>query len=486
MKKLFTLLLLFQTLLFGCATCQLMIPTVEMKINIEIDKTKLHTIHMQWNFSDTYSAEMITQYDKNKNKILDEKELAVIQKAMLDYLVPKKMLTKIMYDSVETSDIEPINKNFTTKMVNGFLVFSYDAEVAIDVKDNASLSFAFEDNESYFSFVVTKLNVSENDFSHTQNLYLFTASVLFHMPHGEATNALVVPQSEAKNLPETQTKNEIKVESNQTKQEIISTSQEKSSTQANILKESIAKIKSLFESIKDEKNPLTYMALLFFAYLYGLIHALGPGHGKTLVASYFLSNERSYSKALFVSLAIGIVHTFSAFILTLVIYFLVNTFLAQFLNDAVLYTTKISAIIIIFIALYLIYKKYKIYKQIQQEQKKPTYSFSTTPHISACGCASCKVDNNSTDMALIVSAGIIPCPGTVTIFIFSLSLGLYYAGFLSAFVMSLGMSTIIFFSAMLSVAVRKKTSNSTNNVKKYLEYGSLVVILLLGIILLFT
>ncbi|MCX6053130.1 MAG: DUF1007 family protein [Campylobacterales bacterium] len=486
MKKLLLLtLLLSQTLLFSCATCQLMIPTVEMHIKLEIDKTKLHTIHMQWNFSDTYSAEMITQYDKNKNKILDEKELAVIQKAMLDYLVPKKMLTKIMYDSVKTSDIEPKYKNFSTKMVNGFLVFSYDAEVAIDVKENASLSFAFEDNESYFSFVVTKLNVSENDFSHTQNLYLFTASVLFHMPTSEATNALGVPTSEVINAPKVPTQNEVKKESNQTKKEIITAPQE-NSTQANLLKESIVKIKSLFESIKDEKNPLTYMALLLFAYLYGLIHALGPGHGKTLVTSYFLSNERSYSKAFFVSLAIGVVHTFSAFILTLVIYFLVNTFLAQFLNDAVLYTTKISAVIIIFIALYLIYKKYKVYKQIQQEQTKPTYSFSTTPHISACGCASCKVDNNSTDMALIISAGIIPCPGTVTIFIFSLSLGLYYAGFLSAFVMSLGMSTIIFFSAMLSVAVRKKTSNSTNNVKKYLEYASLCVILVLGIVLLFT
>lgn len=223
-----------------------------------------------------------------------------------------------------------------------------------------------------------------------------------------------------------------------------------------------------------------------FAYLYGVIHALGPGHGKTLVASYFLSNEKSYSRALFVSLAIGVVHTFSAFILTLIIYFMVNTFLSSFLNDTVFYTTKISAIIIITIALYLLYKKYKAYKAIQEAKKQPSFHFSTTPHANTCSCGSCKVDEKSTDMALIVSAGIIPCPGTVTIFIFSLSLGLYYAGFLSALVMSLGMSTIIFFSAILSVAVRKKTAEGNGNLKKYLEYGSLVIILLLGTFLLFT
>lgn len=52
--------------------------------------------------------------------------------------------------------------------------------------------------------------------------------------------------------------------------------------------------------------------------------------------------------------------------------------------------------------------------------------------------------------------------------------------------MSLGMSTIIFFSAILSVAVRKKTSQGSGNLKKYLEYGSLIIILLLGVVLLFT
>ncbi|MEA3371908.1 MAG: hypothetical protein U9Q40_11265, partial [Campylobacterota bacterium] len=251
--------------------------------------------------------------------------------------------------------------------------------------------------------------------------------------------------------------------------------------QEDILSTTIGEVKSLFESIKDENNPMTYMLLLFFAYIYGVVHALGPGHGKTLVGSYFLSNDRSYSKALSISLAIGVVHTFSAFFLTLIIYYVVETFLAQFMGETIYYTTKVSALIIIGIALYLLYKKYKAYKSIE---KKSAYNFTTQPHTVTCSCSSCKVDDNSTDIPLIISAGIIPCPGTVTIFIFSLSLGLYYVGFMSALVMSLGMSSVIFVSALISVAVRKKTSNYNNNLKKYLEYGSLVIILLLGVLLL--
>jgi len=472
MKKLILVyFLLFQTLLYGCATCQLMTPTAEIALDLKIDNKKLVNIHTQWKFSDIYSDEMLKQYDKNANAKLDSNELDMMLKAMLDYLIPKKMITKVQYANYEDNEslsIKPNYKNFDLKMKNNLLVFSYDSFVDLEVREKLMLSFAFEDDESFFRFITSSVtvNTEENGLNYEKNLYLFTASIFFSY----------APLEAKKEIPK------IKKEQNQTvipkiqKQEDVQTA----TLQENMLKSSIEEIKSLFESIKDEKNPLTYMFLLFFAYIYGAVHALGPGHGKTLVGSYFLSNERSYSKALFISLAIGVVHTFSAFLLTLIIYYVVDTFLAQFLDESIYYTTKISALIIVGIALYLIYKKYKAYKIIE---KTPTMSFSATPHATTCSCSSCKVDSNSTDAALIISAGIIPCPGTVTIFIFSLSLGLYYAGFLSALVMSLGMSTIIFVSALISVAIRKKTSNYNSNLKKYLEYGSLAVILLLGLFL---
>jgi ABC-type nickel/cobalt efflux system permease component RcnA/ABC-type uncharacterized transport system substrate-binding protein len=463
MKKLIIIyIFILKAALFGCATCQVMVPAAEIKIDFNADQKRVGDVHIEWHFSDLYSNEILAQYDKNKNAVLDESELKIILKAKLDYLLPKNMLTKITYSKDEKEvEIKPKYKNFNLKTVEGFLVFSYDAHLDLALFDKSILSFLFEDDEGFFGFVVTELNVGKSELYHTANTYLFSGSIFF--------SAMPV-----QTVQDVNTTDEAKIKTEQ-----------KESMQENILQKSISKIKSLFESIKDEKNPLTYMTLLFFSYIYGVIHALGPGHGKTLVASYFLSNERSYAKALFVSLSIGVVHTFSAFLLTLLVYFVLDSLLGRFLDNAVFYTTKISAIIIIAIALYLFYKKFKIYKKIKKTEAKTLYNFSATPHISTCGCSSCKVEKDSTDAALIISAGIIPCPGTVTIFIFSLSLSLYYAGFLSALVMSLGMSTIIFISAVLSVAVRKKASNSNGKIKKYLEYASLSIILLLGTLLLF-
>lgn len=469
MKKIIFTILLFRTLLFSCATCQLMVPTAEISIDVDMNASKLEKVRLKWGFSDIYSKEILSQYDKNQNQTLDKEELNLILQAMLDYLLPKKMLTKINYalEDKNATRIKPSYTNFKLAMENDFLTFTYDALVKTDIKDKSSLSFSFEDDEAYFGFGIADINIHGTSFQHTQNIYLFTAFLLFS--ESALENSIQASPTQKPSIVK-----EIKA------------IEKEPTLQSNILQESITKIKSLFESIKDEKDPLSFMLLLLFAYIYGLIHALGPGHGKTLVASYFLSNERSYSKALFVSIAIGFVHTFSAFILTLTIYFFVNTFLASFMSDALFFTTKISALIIISIALYLLYTKYRAYKQIQQVSKGPALKFSTVPHVSTCACNSCKVENNSTDMALIISAGIIPCPGTTTIFIFAISLGLYYVGFLSAFVMSLGMSTIIFFSALLSVTLRKKSFKSDSKLKKYLEYVSLFIILTLGIVLLFT
>lgn len=468
MKKVLFLLLL-QISLFACASCQMMIPITHVKIDLSIDKTNVTNLHTQWLFSDEYLTQIMTQYDKNRNKKLDKKELDTLLQLTLEYAKPKGMLTTIKYIDKDSNGtlIQPDYSNFSLFVQDKKLTMSYDAFVNIPLKQNSTLSMIYEDDEAYFDFVVTELNISGTQLEHKQDIYFYRA-YLFFQDAGldEPLHVEQEVQELNSSLP--------------TKQNEVQTLKQ-NSLQSNLLQESITKIKSLFESIKDEKNPLTYLLLLLFAYLYGVIHALGPGHGKTLVSSYFLSNEKSYMKALGISVAIGFVHTFSAFLLTLFIYFILNTLLAQFVNDTVFYTTKISALIIIAIAIYLLLQKHRAYKAIQEQTLS---NFSTSPHIATCNCNTCKVEKSTTDAALIISAGIIPCPGTITIFIFAISLGLYYAGFLSALIMSMGMSSVIFFSALISVMIRKKTIHSHPNIKKYLEYGSLSVILLLGIFLL--
>lgn len=51
-----------------------------------------------------------------------------------------------------------------------------------------------------------------------------------------------------------------------------------------------------------------------FAFLYGVLHALGPGHGKLVVVSYFLSREARVGRGLLMGLQIATFHVISAIV----------------------------------------------------------------------------------------------------------------------------------------------------------------------------
>lgn len=232
------------------------------------------------------------------------------------------------------------------------------------------------------------------------------------------------------------------------------------------------KISQTISNIKNQESASSYIWLFIFSFFYGVLHAIGPGHGKSLVSSYLLQSDESIQKGLALSVAIGFVHTFSSFILVLSIFSVINLMAPKELTQIESITTQISAIIIIAIGLTLLYKK------IKNSNKR--YHFSATPH-NSCGCLACKNQTNE-DIAIVLASGIIPCPGVVTIFIFCISLNAIYVGFLSAFFVSVGMSIVIFAVSYISIKSKQKISNN-RKLTAILEYFSLIFIILLGIIL---
>jgi ABC-type nickel/cobalt efflux system permease component RcnA len=84
---------------------------------------------------------------------------------------------------------------------------------------------------------------------------------------------------------------------------------------------------------------------------------------------------------------------------------------------------------------------------------------------------------------LILGAGIVPCPGTIVVFLFTISMGMYALGALSAIVMSLGMGLTIAITAALGTALRRK-SNSHEKTLKFIDIAGLSVMFVAGCALL--
>ena len=467
MQKIFLLLTFLFTTLYGCATCMVMQPMTDVNITLYGKHDQIERIGFDWRFNALYSSEVMVQFDDGDG-VLDPNERDEILGLKLEYMQPRGMLTEIHFapDANQTARSVPVRYgNFALNLTEGHLTLTFDGWVDVTVRQDAVFTLVFRDDGGFFDFRVRAVMAEGLDFEAESNPYLFAVSTRFvQAPSGQSpvSGALAPAKSPHADKPHLS----------------------KGTAEPGLLGSAVQHIRRLLNDIKTNHSTLSFALLLLFAYLYGLIHALGPGHGKTLVGSYFLSNDRSYVKAASVSLLIGVVHTFSALLLTLVVFFALNTLLSRVMDDVVRFTTIISALIIIAIALWLLYTKVRAYR------KKPVARFYTdpadipTPHASSCSCRACELDHRTTDIALIVSAGIIPCPGTVTLFIFALSQGLYGTGFLAAVTMSLGMSTIIFASAAFSVTLRRSTTQRVASLKPLFEYGSLGIILVLGVALL--
>jgi len=402
LAKILMLFMLSNGILSACALCNMTTPTVYVETNTTTVDQNI-TVNVKWTFTEPFTIQTMNSYPA---KFDIRFKLQEIKKSLENYLDENNYLAVITYDTNKTYKIDKLLDSSLSIVSDVFVYkFSFNTDITEEQKKNLFIDFI--DMNHYFTFVFSQPGIIDEP----------------QEPQSEFIKSL-----------------------------------------SKLLQDLTQGIKELLDEVEKSTSAMAYIWLFLFSFGYGVIHAAGPGHGKSLISSYFISEKSSHLKALSMASTIGVVHTFSAFILTFVIYYSVNSFLGSYFNDVETVATKMSAIIIIAIALFLIYKKISKHK-----------------HQHSCGCSGCKT--HSTDIGVILGAGLVPCAGTVTIFIYTMSLNLYFIGFLSAIFMSFGMSLVIYITALLSIKIRDKASSNIKLIK-FFEYASLAFILSLGIILL--
>ncbi|MCM7515340.1 nickel/cobalt transporter [Enterobacter hormaechei] len=189
------------------------------------------------------------------------------------------------------------------------------------------------------------------------------------------------------------------------------------------------------------------------AFFYGVLHAIGPGHGKFIVATYLTTNKESQLAARVVpfigSLMQGVSAIFFVFILA------VGLNLASGdISTSRWYVEKISAVLIAAFGAFIIYQAFKSLRP-----RKLTIN-TLTPlhqHDEHCGCGhhGVGVDLAKSDwktrLGVVLAIGARPCSGAIMILMFSNALGIISWGIAAVMTMSLGTALSIM---GLSLAVR--------------------------------
>lgn len=220
-------------------------------------------------------------------------------------------------------------------------------------------------------------------------------------------------------------------------------------------------ISTTIRSLNDDNSLTTSLLILGIAFTYGLVHALGPGHGKALVALYFTSNKSDYKKAFKMGYSISIIHAISALIFTFGIFFILKTMFRHHFNEFSTMSMQISAVMIMGVGIYLLYEAYKD-KNVEDKVA---------------------IKTNKSEMAVAFSAGVVPCPGVMTIVLFCIVLGHYMLGILAAIAMSIGMGLTISMAGIFSIAFNKKAGGFLDNKAYILEMLGGFLVFVLGIFL---
>jgi len=200
------------------------------------------------------------------------------------------------------------------------------------------------------------------------------------------------------------------------------------------------KIIELSKQIKEKKSPKPILIILFVTFIYGMVHALGPGHGKTVTFSYFLSERAEVKKGIMVGTVIGFLHAGSALILVLVLYFIIQQSFLRPIEDLSRIIKLISYALITAIGLFLLLKATIALWRKEKNAGKSTYENSVT---------------TKSIIPFAIAVGIIPCTGAVIVLLFSISMGILGIGIISTLCMALGMATTISLVGVSTILAKK-------------------------------
>ena len=184
-----------------------------------------------------------------------------------------------------------------------------------------------------------------------------------------------------------------------------------------------------------------WAGLMALSFLYGVLHAVGPGHGKTVVASFLLARPGRVRLAVGlgagVSLIQGAVAILSVGALGLV-------FGAAGL-DVSGHTPLLEAVsygLILLIGLVLLWQ-----------------ALAGGGHGAGCGCSHVHEHVHDRDHALPVGlglgAGLIPCPSAVILMLFAIANGAFFLGVQATLALAAGMALTVAAVGVLSVFARR-------------------------------
>ncbi|PLY45265.1 nickel transporter [Lelliottia sp. F153] len=211
-------------------------------------------------------------------------------------------------------------------------------------------------------------------------------------------------------------------------------------------------------------------SLLIFSFLYGVLHALGPGHGKIVITTWLATHPSKLKSSIGLTLASSLLQGLVAIALVVVV-LTVLQLPARQLHMSSFWLEKGSYALVGVLGVLLCWRAIK---KLRALLRKPTFKAFTAHHVhdAHCGCGHQHLPTQeqlqSTDdwrarLMIILSMGMRPCSGAIMVLLFSKVIGVFSWGVVSALAMAAGTSLTITSLALLVHSFRQLAVKLSGN-----------------------
>ncbi|MFW0699088.1 nickel/cobalt transporter [Pantoea sp. R13S299] len=197
------------------------------------------------------------------------------------------------------------------------------------------------------------------------------------------------------------------------------------------------------------------LSLVIFSLLYGVLHALGPGHGKVVIATFLATHPSRVRTSIRLTLLASLLQGSVAIVLVTVMLVVLKTSSRQ-LHLSSFWLEKGSYLLVIGLGVMIGYRALRSLWRALRPRPAPVFrAFQPHPHHQhdeQCGCGHAhlptpqQMNGNvswKTQLLVVVSMGLRPCSGAIMMLLFAKVIGVYGWGILSAAVMAVGTALTI-------------------------------------------
>jgi nickel/cobalt transporter (NicO) family protein len=209
-------------------------------------------------------------------------------------------------------------------------------------------------------------------------------------------------------------------------------------------------------AIREGEGSMPLLIGAGLAFLYGVLHALGPGHGKLVVVSYFLAREARIGRGLLMGLQIAIFHVVSA----IVVVALADLLLRRAFGGP---PAEVAGVRLFSYGLIALIGAAMLAQAIRRSRQRRA-------GIEVDGCCGgahpghrhhgpSDARERMQQGGLSLGVGLVPCTGAVLILLYAMANDILYAGMLLAVAIAAGMAITMGGLGVLAVIARQAVAS---------------------------